>query len=255
MIPANLTASKLISCGGSWFTLLASTTPEATVAWAALNSRGYTSKGKGDGKGEATGKDHHAEGKALYDAFLASASQRSGAGVVRKTGKQTADGQAGALRTWLRASHAEVIAIKRGATNPALAGLPTLGEVTTTSGLLLSTQDFLAFLSDKGVQAALAPYHIGAAEVAEGKQLLAAWEKARGTLSAARGSETNIQRSNIGAREAFAEWLGTWWGIARVRLADQPGVLEALGVAGKARRKKRNGELAPQNVAGKVGEG
>lgn len=107
-----------------------------------------------------------------------------------------------------------------GAPNPALAGLPTLGEVTATTGLMLSTQDFLTFLGETVVQGALAPYHIGAAEVAEGKQLQAAWDKARGKLSVARGSETNSQRSNIGAREAFADWLGTWWGIARVRLAE-----------------------------------
>lgn len=244
MNPATLTAPKLLASGGGWFALLASATPEASIAWAALNSRGYTAKAAG--KGEGAGTDHHKEGQALYDAFLATMGQRSGAGVVRKSGKETTEVHAGALRTWLRATHAEVIAIKRGVANPALTGLPTLGEVTTTAGLLLSTQEFLTFLGDAAVQAALAPYHIGATEVAEGKQLLAAWEKARSSLSAARGSETNSQRSNIGAREAFADWLGTWWGIARVRLADQPGVLAALGVASKSRRKKKTADaVAP----------
>jgi len=247
MNPSQLTVSRLFAAGKTWLSLLgpgpaSAQTPEAKAAWATLIERNYVPKpaaGKGDAGKPETGKDHHKVGMALFTAFEQTLGQRSGAGVSRKTNKEAADSQSQALVQWLRASHAEVIAVKRGGNDPALAGLPTLGELTISGGLQVSTQQFLAFLADPAVQVALATFNIGAAEIAQGKQLLAAWEAARTSLTTVRGSETTSQRSNIAAREAFAEWLGTWWGIAQVRLADQPGVLEALGVVARPRRRKK----------------
>jgi hypothetical protein len=255
MTPLQLSVSELMSAGSDWFTLLgteaaAATSDEAKRAWTALSGRGYAGAPatKTEDKARAAAHSHHARGKALYDAFVQTDGGRIGAGTKRRQEKERTDKQTLALRNWLRATHAEIIAIKRGTDSAALAGLPTLGELATASGLLNSAQDFLAYFGNTDVQAALAPFALGQSDLESGKRLLQAWQQSRGELVVARGSETTTTRNNVGVREEFAAWLSVWWAIAKVRLKDQPGVLTSLGVVTGARRRRKPTAVAPVPV-------
>lgn len=247
MTPMQLSVSDLMTAGHAWFACLgadpaSAPSAEAKSAWTALAGRGYappTTKGR-----EAD--SHHARGKSLYDAFVQTDGGRVSAGAKRKQTRETSDKQTLALRNWLRATHAEIIAIKRGGATPGLAGLPTLGELTTASGLLNSAQDFLAWFGSKDVLAALAAWSLGSAEVELGKRHLGAWQQSRGELAAARGSERTTSLTNVSVREDFAAWLAVWWAIAKVRLKDQPGVLQALGVETGVKRARKKPAAQPQ---------
>jgi len=225
MTPYDLTEDELKLRGGLFFHCLETKTAEATAAAAGLGKRGYVLK-------PAAGKaDPHGEGKALYAAFCAAETARTDAGTERASGVDAAESQAGALRTWTRELHAEIIGIRRRQGSAAiLKSLSTLGELASQPGLQSSAADLVAFVSNTAVQHALAPFQIGADDAKAGQKLLDDWTKALGGATATRGGETTKTLTHIDKREAFRAWLAQWWAIAKVRFKDQPGVLRALGV-------------------------
>src|SRR5206468_3591673 len=102
-----------------------------------------------------------------------------------------------------------------------------------------SAGQMIAFLGRPDVLAAVEDYAMGAEDRVEGERLLAAWERALGTLGGTRAVRGQSTQSDIQAREAFASWLTKWWEIARTELEDRPEVLTALGVQPISPRKGR----------------
>lgn len=234
MTPYDLTEDDLKLRGGLWFHLLDPKNgkpPEHVAAWSGLGKRGYVPKP------EAGKADPHGEGLALYADFTAAETARSDAGTARAGGVDIADAQAGELRTWVRELHAEIIGIRRRPTaKPILRTLSTLGELASPAGLQSSATEFIAFLQNTAVQAALAEFQIGGDDAKTGQKLLDAWIGALGGATAVRGGEATKTGNHIDKREAFRAWLAQWWAIAKVRLKARPGVLKALGVETSARK-------------------
>ncbi len=214
--------------GNLWLTFLASKTELATYALAELNKRNYS--GKKDDKGKVLVEDHGARGAQLYANFKASEQTRAGARPNRKKQVDASEAQADALRQWVRDHHAELLGLKRNGFAMQLSALPTLQELLTLGGLRTSATEMVSFLGSKAVQPVLLPFNLSAEDAKVGQALLDAWDLARGTANAERGHETGATKTNISDREAFIDWLGMWWAIAKVRFKDRPDILAALGV-------------------------
>lgn len=214
--------------GNLWLSFLASKSDLAAFALAELNKRNYS--GKKDAKGAVVVADQGARGQLLYANFKASEQTRAGARPNRKKQVDASDAQADALRTWVRDVHAELLGLKRNGFATELSALPTLQELVTLGGLRMSATEMISFLASKAVQAVLLPFNLSADDAKVGQALLDAWDLARGTANAERGHEAGATKTNISDREAFVEWLGRWWAIAKVRFKDRPDVLAALGV-------------------------
>lgn len=222
---AGLPIKVLYLRGQQWFDFNASGTPEAKVALAALDARGYGSAGTKAGQPPTEAQ----RGQALLHGFGATLSGKAQAGTVRSVEVQAEDAAEIAVRNWLRRIHAEIVGIRREETAPALQKLQTLGELNQVAGLDGSARAMLDLLAVPAVQTALAPYHIGAQDRTAGKALHDTWTAARNKAAGARGSEGTAKKDQRAAREAFEAWLNKWWAIASARLADQPQILAALG--------------------------
>lgn len=238
--PFDYTGPGLERIGNQWVDCLDGKTPESTAAWLVLNARNYDGKLnlKKDAKPAV---DHHAEGKKLLAAYRASDDVRDSSRATRGKGTDDERQAAGALRSWLRDTHKELRSLKRTSTDAALRALPPLGKVSDPERLLEVATNVVSLLSNVVFAAATAPIGVGAADAAEGQKLVDAWQTARSGAGVSRGSETTSTKGNINARVAFATWLNLWWGIAKVRLKNQPGVLEALGVTTKSLRGGKGG--------------
>ena len=141
-----------------------------------------------------------------------------------------------------------------GLTVLSCAGGKTLQELSRENGLATSAGEMIAFLGDADVLLALKPYALTQADVTEGRTLLATWNASRTSLNVTRGGIKGTTDKNIDAREAFVAWLSTWWAIAKVRLAKQPAVLQALGVETKALRSKKAAKVVAEPVVAEVSE-
>ncbi len=230
--------------GQQWFDVLGDKTPETVFALAELDARGYGSAGAKAGQPPTEAQRGHI----LFLAFGATLSGKAQAGMVRSVEVLTEDAAERALRLWLRRVHAEIAGIRREEASPALLSLPTLGELDRVAGLDSSTRAQLDFLAVTTVQAELAPYHLGAADRAKGKQLYDAWLAARAKALGARGSEGTAKKDKRAAREAFDGWLNKWWAIAGARLAQKPQILAAMGV--ESRRKAAAKAVAATAMVG-----
>ena len=223
---AGLTEKMLYARGQLWFAFLGGATPEAKTAISRLDPRGYGAAGAKQGQTPTEAQ----RGLALLQTFGASLAVKTQARTNRSVGKDALEKAEKELRHWLRGRHKEVGGIRREELLPALLTLPALGELTREAGLASSARAFLAFLEVSAVQTALNPYHMGPADVTEGKALLEAFETQRGKVAGARGTEGTAKQQKRAAREAFDGWLNKWWAIASTRLADQPQILTVMGV-------------------------
>ena len=228
---SGLTEKVLYSRGQLWFEFLQGNTPEAKVAIGRLDARGYGSAGAKAGQPPTEAQ----RGYVLLQTFGAGLTVKTQARTTRSVGTEGLDTAEAKLRRWLRDTHKEVVGIRREDISPALRTLPALGELTLEAGLESSAHALLAFLATPAVLTALAPYHIDATTIAEGKALEEAVKTARGSVAGARGSEGTATQKKRTAREAFDGWLNKWWAIASSRLADEPQILAAMGV--ESRRK------------------
>ena len=233
--PFDYTGPGLERIGLQWTDCLDGKSPESAAAWIALNVRNYD--GKLNLKKDAKpGVDHHAQGKALLAAYRASDDVRDGGRATRSKGTDGERQSATAVRIWLRDTHKELRTLKRTSTDAALRALPALGDVEDSDRLLEIATNVVSLLVNPEFAAAAAKIGIGGADAAEGKKRIDAWQTARSGAGVSRGAEKTSTKGNMGARLAFATWLTLWWGIAKVRCKDQPGVLKALGVEVKSLR-------------------
>jgi hypothetical protein len=192
--PAQYDIPSLQDRGNKWFAAQTANTPEAILARAALEKRGYF--GKKDAKGKVLIPDHNAEGLALFKTFQDSSSSRAKTRPGR-VGKASAEEAAAVqLRIWVRDNHAELVGIKRNVTDSGLEALPTLDELETASGLRHSAQQVIAFLSTPELQPVLGKYAMSSADGMEGQALLQAWDATRTDLNLTRGGEKNVTQQN-----------------------------------------------------------
>lgn len=239
--PFELNVDDQVKAVDAWFDFLALANDAASPlhhtaveALKLLSKRNYDHLPADAAKGTPT---EAARGAKLRTDFAAAEKSRRSGDQATSTAQATFDLSADAARSFLRNTHRTVAAIARDEDEPALAGLPLLGEVSVPTRMEKSAERLLEFLRKPEVLKVLAKYGITKAELDEGdatvKKATVAWKSLRQNKDAG----PILLTAAISAREASVSWLAKWWNLARGVMASRPDLLKLLGVVDGTLRK------------------
>ena len=199
-----------------------------------LDKRNYGKLPPGAVKGAKTEAEVGAELRATFEAAVVNTQDHEQA---RATAESAFKKVGAPARARLRRLRRSVAAVARGEAEPALAGLPLLGEISNPEKLFASAAVLIAFLRKKPVQALLLKYNITAAEVSEVETTVAAAHTWWTAATSAKEARPVVIGDTVKARDKAVAWLAKWWSLARDVLGDRPDLLKLLGVVEHTRRR------------------